>query len=124
MNNEKKEVEVQIVHHMFKTIPFGMSFNHEIHEMFGIDGVDDKRTIVEVSSNFFDSVTKDEVITPSLKDFMAAADDEEKFENLGAAVISTEEREKSKDTHGNPIPAFVPHIAVVIPIFLVSLFGQ
>ena len=43
------EIKLKIVHHTFKNIPFGMPFNKQVHKMYGIQGVGEDATAIEVS---------------------------------------------------------------------------
>ena len=122
--NDSNEVVVQVVHHLNKNTPSAIPFDNIYHDAFGISGLQENRTVVEIDAETFATVAGDRQATPSLSDFIAAASDGTLFDALTPAAESTQEEEdKGMTAEGHPLPSICPSFATPILPMLVPPFG-
>ena len=119
-------VNLHIIHHLFKLVPPGISFDSEEHTAYGIQGIEEDTKVVEIHEDFFIDVPGPKMSTPNLSSFMQAEGNMEAIENLSATLINDSEIEdhEEEDENGHPFPLFSPRLATSIPPFLVPAFGN
>ena len=129
--HEDQGVEINVVHHVFRTGTNGLNFDNSIHSAYGFHKWDSNDEVVKVEPAHIRFVNPmvESIKTPKLSDFLKAAANRSEDENYKiitanlAQDVPDEWISNGMDDEGYPLPFLMPRFGVPILPFMFPAFN-